>query len=65
MVISLTGLVLGPGTVGWLSDYVFGNDQLNYAVAATAAIFGIPVLLLLPYGLRRFRGELLRRTGLQ
>lgn len=65
MVISLTGLVLGPGTVGWLSDNVFGNDHLNYAVAATSAIFGIPVLLLLPYGLRRFRGELLRRATLQ
>lgn len=65
MVISLTGLVLGPGCVGWLSDNVFGNDHLNYAVAATSAIFGIPVLLLLPYGLHRFRGELVRRRAQQ
>ncbi len=65
MVISLTGLVLGPGCVGWLSDNIFGNDHLNYAVAATSAIFGIPVLLLLPYGLHRFRDELVRRRAQQ
>ncbi len=65
MVISLTGLILGPGTIGWLSDNVFGNEHLDYATAAAPAIFGIPVLLLLPYALRRYRQELARRAASQ
>jgi len=57
MVISLAGLLLGPGTVGWLSDNVFGNEQLNYAVAAVPALFGIPVLLLIAYARRAYLAE--------
>lgn len=57
MTMSLAGLLLGPGTVGWLSDNVFGNENLNYAVAAVPAIFGIPALLLIPYALRSYRAE--------
>lgn len=63
MTISLSGLVLGPGTIGWLSDNVFGNEYLNYAAAATPALYGIPVLLLLPYALRAYRAELGRQAA--
>jgi len=45
MVVSLAGLVFGPLTVSLLSDYVFGNENLNYAVSAVPFIFGIPGLL--------------------
>lgn len=45
MIISLAGLILGPMTVGLLSDYVFGEAGLRYAVAAIPALFGIPVLI--------------------
>ncbi|HNP64220.1 MAG TPA: MFS transporter [Woeseiaceae bacterium] len=65
MMISLTGLILGPGTIGLLSDHVFGNEHLNYSTAAAPAIFGIPVLLSLPYALRRFRRELTLRAAMQ
>lgn len=57
MAISLSGLLLGPTSVGWLSDNVFGNDNLNYAAAAVPAIFGIPVLFLIGYARRVYLAE--------
>ena len=48
MCMSLTGLILGPGTVGFLSQYVFGEDRLNYAVAAVPVIYGIIPILFMP-----------------
>ena len=63
MAISFAGLFLGPTTVGWMSDNVFGNEQLNYAVAAVPAIYGIPILLLTGYALRAYRGELAKQAA--
>ncbi len=57
MAISMAGLLLGPGTVGFLSDNLFGNENLNYAVAAVPAIFGIPALLLIPYARKSYLAE--------
>lgn len=48
MTISLSGLFLGPTTVGTLSTRVFGEENLNLAVAATPVIYGIIPLLLIP-----------------
>ena len=52
------------------TQLVLPADALNdlpadYATAAAPAIFGIPVLLLLPYALRRYRQELARRAASQ
>lgn len=58
MMISLSGLLLGPGTVGWLSDNVFGNEHLNYAMATVPAMFGIPVILLIGYARRAYLAEI-------
>ena len=58
MTISLSGLILGPQTVGILSDFVFGNEHLNYAVAAVPFIFGIPVLFFSGYARRVYLKEL-------
>ena len=58
MCMSITGLVLGPTSVGLLSDYVFGADGLRYAVALPALIFGIPVILLMPTTRRLYLREL-------
>jgi len=63
MAISFAGLFLGPTTVGWMSDNVFSNEQLNYAVAIVPAIYGIPILLLSGFALRAYRGELARQTA--
>jgi len=57
MVVSMAGLFLGPNTVGILSDYVFGNENLNLAATATTAIYGIPVLFLIGYARRVYRAE--------
>lgn len=47
MAISMSGLWLGPPTVGVLSSRVFGEDNLNLAVGAVPIIYGaIPILLL-------------------
>ncbi len=62
MMISMSGLLLGPGTVGLLSDHVFGNENLNYAAAAVPAIFGIPVILLIGYARRVYLAEIERQT---
>jgi len=48
MTISLTGLFLGPTTVGYLSAKVFGEENLNLAMAVLPVIFGVVPLLLIP-----------------
>ncbi len=63
MGISLAGLLLGPASVGWLSDNVFGNENLNFAVAAVPAIFGIPVLLLIRYARRVYLDEVAKQEA--
>jgi MFS family permease len=60
MCMSLTGLILGPGTVGVLSEFVFGEDNLRYAVAAIPAIFGVIPLCLIPATRRLYRDQLER-----
>ncbi len=58
MTISFAGMGLGPTTIGWLSDNVFGNENLNLAAAAVPAIYGIPVLLLIGFARRRYLAEI-------
>ena len=55
LVISVTGLLLGPMTVGLLNDLVMGESGLRYSVALVPIIFGIPVLLLMRWALRGYR----------
>ena len=63
MTISLAGLFLGPTTIGWLSDNVFGNEQLNLAAATVPALYGIPVLLLIPFARRVYLAEVERQEA--
>jgi len=55
VMISVTGLMLGPTTVGLLSDYVVGNENIRYAVSLVAVIYGTPLLFTLRGTLRRYR----------
>ena len=55
MAISLSGLLLGPTLVGIFNDYWFGTDGIRYSVALLPALFGIPLVLLLPMILRQYR----------
>lgn len=57
MSISFFGLGFGPLTIGVLNDYVFGADNLRYSMALLPLIFGVPVLLLIPYIRRRYQEE--------
>ena len=60
MTISLSGLFLGPTTVGSLSTRVFGEDNLNFAVAAVPVIYGVIPMLLIPIAWRLYRKQMER-----
>ncbi|MEJ2533992.1 MAG: MFS transporter, partial [Gammaproteobacteria bacterium] len=55
MCISLTGLMLGPTTIAFLNDNVFGAENIRYSMALLPALYGIPVLLMTRLILRRYR----------
>lgn len=63
MIISLAGLIFGPMTVSLLSDYVLGNENLRYAVAAVPLIFGVPALLLGWYARKSYKKQLEQQAG--
>ena len=57
MAISITGLLLGPTSVGLLTDFVLGAENIRYAIALIPVIFGLPVLMLVAYARRQYRAE--------
>lgn len=63
MAISLTGLFLGPSTVGILSTRVFGEENIRYAIAALPIAYGIIPLLLIPLAMRLYRQQLTHITA--
>jgi MFS family permease len=58
--ISLSGLLLGPTTVGALSTRVFGEENIRWAMACVPAIFGVVPLLILPVARRLYLRQLAR-----
>jgi MFS family permease len=60
--ISLSGLFIGPPTVGWLSTDYFGEANIRYALAAVPVMYGVVPALLLPTALRLYR-EHMERLG--
>ncbi|MGI9232920.1 MAG: spinster family MFS transporter [Woeseiaceae bacterium] len=48
MTMSMFGLLVGPTTVGLLSQYVFGEMQLNYAMASIPILYGVIPVALIP-----------------
>ncbi|MEM9533232.1 MAG: MFS transporter [Pseudomonadota bacterium] len=63
MAISLTGLLLGPTTVGVLSTRVFGEDEVRLAMATVPIAFGLIPALLIPVITRRYRKHMNRLRG--
>ena len=57
--ISMSGLFLGPTTVGLLTDHFFGEENLRYSMALLPLLFGVPVLAVIPLT-RRFYMEQVR-----
>ncbi len=60
MTISLSGLFLGPTTVGVLSTRVFGEENLNLAVGAAPLIYGVGPLVLIPVTRRLYLKQMER-----
>ncbi len=61
LIISLVGMIVGQTAVGLMSDLVFGNENLRYAVAAVPVIFGVPAFLFSFVGLAAYRRALPER----
>ncbi|MEM8983660.1 MAG: MFS transporter [Pseudomonadota bacterium] len=59
MVMSLFGLFVGPPAVGLLSQHVYGEANLNYALATVPVVLGVVTIVLLPLTLRHYRQQLL------
>ncbi|MEM1263485.1 MAG: MFS transporter [Pseudomonadota bacterium] len=58
MVMSLFGLFVGPPAVGLLSQHVYGEANLNYALATVPILLGVVTIALLPFTLRYYRQQL-------
>ncbi|MEM7612642.1 MAG: MFS transporter, partial [Pseudomonadota bacterium] len=56
--ISMAGLWLGPTTVGTLATRVFGEENLNLAMASVPFVWGIVPLLLIPVTRRLYLAQM-------
>jgi MFS family permease len=56
--ISLSGLLLGPTTVGWLSTNLYGEARLGWAIGTTTAVYGLIPMLILPILWRAYHRKL-------
>ncbi|WP_394729236.1 MFS transporter [Altererythrobacter sp. GH1-8] len=63
VVISMTGLLLGPTTVGSLSTRVFGEEEIRYAMASVVLLYGTIPLMLIPIVGRLFRKQMKELSG--
>lgn len=62
MTMSLFGLFVGPTTAGALSQHVYGEAHLNYALATIPVLFGAVPILLIPLTRRLYRQHMQRLT---
>ena len=53
-IMNVIGMGLGPVIVGALSQYVFGEQQIRYALAAVGALMGIPAIYVFWRGMRPY-----------
>ena len=57
--VNLIGMGVGPGLVGFFTDFVFGDtEQLYLSLVLTAALTIPPAALLLALGLKHYRTSL-------
>lgn len=57
LVISLTGLVLGPMTVGLLNDWLNGEAGTRFSVALVPLLYGLPVLVIARSAMRAYKAK--------
>jgi MFS family permease len=60
MTMSMCGLFVGPTTVGYLSQNVFGESHLNYALATVPVLYGVVPILLIPITRRLYQRHMAR-----
>ncbi len=53
-IMNVIGMGLGPVIVGALSQHVFGEEQIRYALAAVGALMGIPAIYVFWRGMRPY-----------
>jgi len=58
MCISITGLLLGPTSVGLLNDFVFDAENVRYSMSTIPLIFGVPVVAMIPFMRRSYLKEI-------
>ncbi len=63
MAISLTGAIIGPVGVGMLSDNVFGEENLRYAMALMALLVGLITIIGARAGRRAYLRQMDRLEG--
>ncbi|GLQ22087.1 MFS transporter [Algimonas porphyrae] len=64
MAISMSGLLIGPVGVGFLSDNVFGEENLRFAMASLAPVVGVIPLALIPISKRLYVRKMNELRGL-
>jgi sugar phosphate permease len=61
LVIGIGGAGLGPFAMGWVTDNVFRDPlKIGYSMASVTLVMGTIGTILIAYGLKAFRGSLLR-----
>ncbi|MGB1877017.1 MAG: spinster family MFS transporter [Rhodospirillaceae bacterium] len=56
LIINVVGLMLGPTSVGFLTDLMGDPAMLRYAMAVIPLVVGIPAILLIMWGLKHYAG---------
>ncbi|MEM7728886.1 MAG: MFS transporter [Pseudomonadota bacterium] len=56
--ISFIGGALSPPLIGWINDAFFAGESLRSAMAIYPIVFGLPVMLMVPWTLRHYRAAL-------
>lgn len=54
LIINVVGLMLGPTSVGFLTDLMGDPSMLRYAMAGIPLVVGIPAILLIMWGLKYY-----------
>ena len=55
LIINVVGLMLGPTSVGFLTDMLGDPARLRYAMAVVPLVVGVPAILLIMWGLKHYR----------
>jgi MFS family permease len=55
LIINVVGLMLGPTSVGFLTDFMGDPSNLRYSMALVPFVVGVPAILLIMWGLKHYK----------